>query len=97
MVEEECEEISVKVPKELLETLDELAQNNSEYIREEMLERLEWDDKEVFFGDLLRYGGEKASKDGPIEFLRWVREKRIPVFKEEEGFEETFEDSMYIR
>jgi len=97
MAEKEFEEVSVKVPKEFLDTLDELAKNNSEYVREEMLEKLGWDDKEIFFGDLLRYGGGKATENGPIEFLRWIREKRIPVFKEEEEFEKTFESSIYIR
>jgi len=96
---EEFEEITVKVPKGMLENLEFLDENNNEHIREDMLQRLRWDDKKIFFGDLFRYGGEKVKEDGATNFLDWVREERIPIFKDQDKKEEAEEifKKMYIQ
>lgn len=76
--------ICIKVPEAMLDGLKKAHENNANIIREEVLERMHWDDIEVFMGDLLRYGILKVVEDEGVEFIELIRNERDPIFVEQD-------------
>jgi len=74
--------LKIKVPNDVEERVRASLEVCKEFFREEFLQIIQWYDIEKYMGDIFLYGMEKIRED-PFAFLDWVRDKEIPVFKEE--------------
>ena len=74
--------LKIKVPNDVEERVRASLEVCKEFFREEFLQMIQWYDIEKYMGDIFLYGMEKIRED-PFAFLDWVRDKEIPVFKEE--------------
>ncbi len=75
------EQITIKLPK-TKKPVEEMWKVCKEWFKEDAFKRLGWEDKEIYFGDIFRYGMSCIAED-PFAFAQQIRDEKDPMFKEE--------------
>jgi len=73
-------EFKIKLDSEEMDFIETSLEVARKTITPEVFDRLGWDDREEFLGDVLRYGVYLMGQD-PLAFVRTVRDMKDPIFK----------------